>query len=1234
MKGQKRWTALLLALLMVFTMCPTLSAYAATVDDRIQFKILGTRDTETQYNGRDTMKIEFQVKAAAGVGPATIQQINIKYDNTLFELVTSDATKNMAELVEYASTRPTAQRFTEAEPGSKYYKYIPMALPIHIYTIPDTEKFTKDSCSEGYIISADSTIGYVNLQANGQGWEVPEYTTMLYMRLALREGKTWDEVNSKSLQILDRTDLPLVTQAYVTSATNGDDISINWGRADASQDTMLPPEITFPGIEKKPLSEMEPTAPTAVTAVATGATTATVSWTEPVLAAGIPAVDYYEITGDNSFAPVTTAAVTADLTGLTKGETYNFEVKAHNVNGYSSAAAAAAAVTTWTEPGVPTSLTVIQSGSASLRYTWGAPASNGGTALTGYTLTVTDATGTAVSGSPFALGASETTKEITGLTIGTTYKASITAANSVGTGTAGNFEDKEAVNLISAQPAVLDTDLSAEPVNKEYGDALTLTVAARATDQASGTATLSYQWYEAEGADAAGTVISGATTTAYTPTLKTVGTRYFYCVVTNTNDLSNIPENLKGERTATTKSATATVVTAAKVPDAPVLLTNGGDGSLEFTWSAPESNGSPITGYTLTVAEDAAYSTILTGYDGKALGADAGSELVEGLDNTKTYYAKLTATNGVGDSRPGEVSAQPYNGAYVEIRIPSGGEVTSGSAVIGTIALRFANGKEVTDPTRIPQNQLIVLRAKPAEGYKFVKWTRTDLGGGAAGSMEVGESYSLEQPATESAINPLTVKAADSSAYTAVFAVDDAYVEDGFQITDLTAAQTSGAAFDRARDLYLLKTGKWGQFGFDSTVKDYDLYLLKTDGTNIDFKVTALSGSAVTVGAVAVDLTEEPAETQGKLLRSGTVGVTVSDGQKLVIEAASPDGTETVTYHVNVHISTADPKIGLEVVQFEGSQKATLKVRLAEGYFDTASFRVKIKDSTVIEGFADKNYNVFTGTMDEEKAGTAGAYKDLQSSFLKFVDVTSLKSDGTELAVTLETPKGGAADLSDSYENVMEFYLKVTADQDMTSIVNALEIYNVGETKASNIMDDFRYGKLSGTEAGSEALDLVYLKEAEFFYITTKINSELTGENTKWITFDVLDNANTIVNDLGSVSVKPDGILEYRMPNNTYKLVIRANGYLPTTKQVKVEKDLVLSTLPLYAGELTTDNQIDSADRARLLDVYLKDAENGGADDGTGTIVYADFDGSGFINAYDLGVLLRNYGKTPVERLL
>jgi hypothetical protein len=105
--------------------------------------------------------------------------------------------------------------------------------------------------------------------------------------------------------------------------------------------------------------------------------------------------------------------------------------------------------------------------------------------------------------------------------------------------------------LINAERPTITT----QPVNANYSIGATvtpLTVAATVSDGG----TLSYQWYSnTANVSAGGTVINGAKSTSYTPPATTMGTIYYYAMVTNTNTGSNI----NGNTTATMPSNPATV---------------------------------------------------------------------------------------------------------------------------------------------------------------------------------------------------------------------------------------------------------------------------------------------------------------------------------------------------------------------------------------------------------------------------------------------------------------------------------------------------------------------------------------------------------------------------------------------------------------------------------------------------------------------------------------------------
>jgi trimeric autotransporter adhesin len=168
-----------------------------------------------------------------------------------------------------------------------------------------------------------------------------------------------------------------------------------------------------------------PDAPTVGTVTVSG-TTATVPFTAPANDGGSTITNYVAtsnpgaLTGSGGTSPLT-------VTGLTPGVAYTFTVAAVNSVGTGSSSSASNSVTPATVPGAPT-IGTATAGDASASVTFTAPASNGGSAITGYTVT----------SSPGGITATGTSSPInvTGLTNGTAYTFTVTATNAIGTSAA------------------------------------------------------------------------------------------------------------------------------------------------------------------------------------------------------------------------------------------------------------------------------------------------------------------------------------------------------------------------------------------------------------------------------------------------------------------------------------------------------------------------------------------------------------------------------------------------------------------------------------------------------------------------------------------------------------------------------------------------------------------------------------------------------------------------------
>lgn len=170
-----------------------------------------------------------------------------------------------------------------------------------------------------------------------------------------------------------------------------------------------------------------PSAPTIGTATA-GNTQATVTWTASANAHG-HAIKAYEVTSSpGGLVEITdSAATSAVVSGLTNGTAYTFTVKAINELGKSVASSASNSVTPSTVPGAPTSLSAMM-GDEEADLSWVTPASDGGSAITGYRIT------TYPGGTTTDVGVTTSTT-ITGLT-NTSHTFTVAALNANGAGLA------------------------------------------------------------------------------------------------------------------------------------------------------------------------------------------------------------------------------------------------------------------------------------------------------------------------------------------------------------------------------------------------------------------------------------------------------------------------------------------------------------------------------------------------------------------------------------------------------------------------------------------------------------------------------------------------------------------------------------------------------------------------------------------------------------------------------
>jgi hypothetical protein len=277
-----------------------------------------------------------------------------------------------------------------------------------------------------------------------------------------------------------------------------------------------------------------PSAPTGLSATP-GPGKVTLQWTAPGTSGDgtVLGYDVYEgtSTGGEATAPVNgstpVTGTSYTVTGLANGTTYWFTVKAVNAKG-SSAASGQATATPATVPGPPTGLTA-KAGQGQVTLTWTAPATDGGSAVTGYDVYQSTSKGgeaTPPVNGTTPIPATTTSYTATGLANGTTYWFTVKAVNAAGRSPASNE--------VQATPAAT-TPTPPRTVRASAGaGSVALTWTAPATD--GGSAVKGYDVYEGTSSGGeSSTPVNGTTLvtgTSYTAKGLANGTTYWFTVKT------------------------------------------------------------------------------------------------------------------------------------------------------------------------------------------------------------------------------------------------------------------------------------------------------------------------------------------------------------------------------------------------------------------------------------------------------------------------------------------------------------------------------------------------------------------------------------------------------------------------------------------------------------------------------------------------------------------------------
>lgn len=437
-----------------------------------------------------------------------------------------------------------------------------------------------------------------------------------------------------------------------------------------------------PSAESDPITPRTiPGAPTVDTA-APGDGTITLGWTAPaddggsaitgyvvaVTSITSPASGASTSTGtcDAPVADGVTGAITSICSGLTNGATYVFTVIAQNIVGDSATGGLSPASTPRTVPGAPL-LKAPKPDNTAIRLAWTAPY-DGGSPITGYTITVEPADGICVIDAP-PLG---TTATCTGLTNGTSYTFTVTAQNAAVGVARGALSAAIAPRTIPGAP---------DSVSGTAGDALIdLTWTPPVDDGGAPITQYSVTASSTSPTATAGSCPAVGSATAVRCTGLTNGAAYTVTV---------LAVNAAGYSATGTSSAVITPIT---VPGAPTsVVAVPGDTTLAVTWTPPATDGgSPITAYVVTtsplggpcvIGAGAASPTVTPTPTPTPTDTTA---LCTGMANGTRYTATVIAQNSIGDSKASIPSA-----SVTPLTVPGTPTALAGVAGNGTIALTW-----------------------------------------------------------------------------------------------------------------------------------------------------------------------------------------------------------------------------------------------------------------------------------------------------------------------------------------------------------------------------------------------------------------------------------------------------------------------------------------------------------------------------------------------------------------
>ncbi len=328
-------------------------------------------------------------------------------------------------------------------------------------------------------------------------------------------------------------------------------------------------------------------------------------------------------------------------TGLTPLTEYFYRVSTINASG-TSVVSPSGSNTTYGPPDAPTSLTATPLPGAQIELNWVAPVNNNGDAVNSYQIerSLDNLTWSVLTNT----GTTSVTYTDTGLLTPQTYYYRVSATSGYGTGPASNMASAIASDVPDQVTGLSGTPLPNAEIKIDW-----------TTPANNGYVITGYVIERSINAGQTWTVLvadTQSTAVTYTDTALTIGNTYNYRVAA-----------INAVGTGTVSSDVAIV--AGDVPDTPTIsLTVQAGNQIEITWSAPNANAYPLTGYAIERSTDGINWSPLT-----TPTASATNFVDTGLTAGTTYYYRMVAINLIGASAwsntpsviAGDVPSQPQS---------------------------------------------------------------------------------------------------------------------------------------------------------------------------------------------------------------------------------------------------------------------------------------------------------------------------------------------------------------------------------------------------------------------------------------------------------------------------------------------------------------------------------------------------------------------------------------------